>query len=304
MIYNNITNLIGQTPIIKLNKLQSEDMADVYLKVESFNPGGSIKDRIALNMIEEMENRFEIKPGYTLVEPTSGNTGIGLSMISAYKGYEMILVMPDTMSIERRNLLKAYGAKLILTDGSLGMKGAIKKAKEIVLNNKNHVLIGQFENMDNKNAHIKTTAKEILKDFSSLDAFVAGVGTGGTISGVSEVLKKHYKNIDIVAIEPKDSAVLSGQKSGAHKIQGIGAGFIPDILNVELIDDIVKVGNEEAIDTMKELARKEGILSGISSGAALFGALKIAKKLGKGKKVLVILPDTGERYLSGGVFND
>lgn len=304
MIYNNITNLIGQTPIIKLNKLQSEDMADIYLKVESFNPGGSIKDRIALNMIEEMENRLEIKSGYTLVEPTSGNTGIGLSMISAYKGYEMILVMPDTMSVERRNLLKAYGAKLILTDGSLGMKGAIKKAKEIVLNNKNHVLIGQFENMDNKNAHIKTTAKEILKDFSSLDAFVAGVGTGGTISGVAEVLKEHYKNIDIVAVEPKNSAVLSGQKSGAHKIQGIGAGFIPDILNVELIDDIVKVGNQEAIDTMKELARKEGILTGISSGAALFGALKIAKKLGKGKKVLVILPDTGERYLSGGVFND
>ncbi|WXR60423.1 cysteine synthase A [Peptostreptococcaceae bacterium AGR-M142] len=304
MIYDNITNLIGKTPIIKLNKLQSEDMADIYLKLESFNPGGSIKDRIALNMIEEMEKRFEIKPGYTLVEPTSGNTGIGLAMISAYKGYEMILVMPDTMSTERRNLLKAYGAKLILTDGKLGMKGAIEKAKEIVLNNKNHVLIGQFENMDNKNAHIKTTAKEILKDFSSLDAFVAGVGTGGTISGVSEVLKKYYKDIDIIAIEPKDSAVLSGQKSGSHKIQGIGAGFIPNILNVEVIDDIVRVSNEEAINTMKLLARKEGILSGISSGAALFGALKIAKKLGKGKKVLVILPDTGERYLSGGVFND
>lgn len=304
MIYDNITNLIGKTPIIKLNKLQSEDMADIYLKLESFNPGGSIKDRIALNMIEEMEKRFEIKPGYTLVEPTSGNTGIGLAMISAYKGYEMILVMPDTMSTERRNLLKAYGAKLILTDGKLGMKGAIEKAKEIVLNNKNHVLIGQFENMDNKNAHIKTTAKEILKDFSSLDAFVAGVGTGGTISGVSEVLKKYYKDIDIIAIEPKDSAVLSGQKSGSHKIQGIGAGFIPNILNVEVIDDIVRVSNEEAINTMKLLARKEGILSGISSGAALFGALKIAKKLGKGKNVLVILPDTGERYLSGGVFND
>lgn len=304
MIYDNITNLIGQTPIIKLNKLQTEDMADIYLKVESFNPGGSIKDRIALKMIEGMEERLEIKEGYTLVEPTSGNTGIGISMVSAYKGYDIILVMPDTMSIERRNLLKAYGAKLILTDGKLGMKGAIKKAKEIVSNNENHVLIGQFENMDNKKAHIMTTAKEILNDFSSLDAFVAGVGTGGTISGVSEVLKKHYKNIDIVAIEPNDSAVLSGDKSGPHKIQGIGAGFIPDILNVEVIDDIVRVSNEEAINTMRLLAREEGILSGISSGAALFGALKIAKKLGKGKKVLVILPDTGERYLSGGVFND
>ncbi len=304
MIYDNITNLIGQTPIIKLNKLQTEDMADIYLKVESFNPGGSIKDRIALKMIEGMEERLEIKEGYTLVEPTSGNTGIGISMVSAYKGYDIILVMPDTMSIERRNLLKAYGAKLILTDGKLGMKGAIKKAKEIVSNNEKHVLIGQFENMDNKKAHIMTTAKEILNDFSSLDAFVAGVGTGGTISGVSEVLKKHYKNIDIVAIEPNDSAVLSGDKSGPHKIQGIGAGFIPDILNVEVIDDIVRVSNEEAINTMRLLAREEGILSGISSGAALFGALKIAKKLGKGKKVLVILPDTGERYLSGGVFND
>ncbi|MCT4586098.1 MAG: cysteine synthase A [Peptostreptococcaceae bacterium] len=304
MIYDNITNLIGQTPIIKLNKLQTEDMADIYLKVESFNPGGSIKDRIALKMIEGMEERLEIKEGYTLVEPTSGNTGIGISMVSAYKGYDIILVMPDTMSIERRNLLKAYGAKLILTDGKLGMKGAIQKAKEIVSNNEKHVLIGQFENMDNKKAHIMTTAKEILNDFSSLDAFVAGVGTGGTISGVSEVLKKHYKNIDIVAIEPNDSAVLSGDKSGPHKIQGIGAGFIPDILNVEVIDDIVRVSNEEAINTMRLLAREEGILSGISSGAALFGALKIAKKLGKGKKVLVILPDTGERYLSGGVFND
>jgi cysteine synthase A len=304
LIYDNITNLIGQTPIIKLNKLQTEDMADIYLKVESFNPGGSIKDRIALKMIEGMEERLEIKEGYTLVEPTSGNTGIGISMVSAYKGYDIILVMPDTMSIERRNLLKAYGAKLILTDGKLGMKGAIQKAKEIVSNNEKHVLIGQFENMDNKKAHIMTTAKEILNDFSSLDAFVAGVGTGGTISGVSEVLKKHYKNIDIVAIEPNDSAVLSGDKSGPHKIQGIGAGFIPDILNVEVIDDIVRVSNEEAINTMRLLAREEGILSGISSGAALFGALKIAKKLGKGKKVLVILPDTGERYLSGGVFND
>lgn len=303
MIYDNIGQLIGNTPVVRLSKFSGEDMADIYVKLESFNPGGAVKDRIALNMIEELEKTGRISEGYTLVEPTSGNTGIGLAMVGAYKGYKMVLVMPDTMSIERRKLLKAYGAQLVLTDGAKGMKGAIEKANQIAKENEKHVLIGQFVNPDNPDAHRKTTALEIIRDMEGdLDAFVAGVGTGGTVTGVGEVLKERMKDVKIYAVEPVSSAVLSGGQPGPHKIQGIGAGFIPDTLNVQVIDEVVKVENEQAFDTMKELAKKEGILAGISSGASLFAAIQVAKELGAGKKVLAILPDTGERYLSADIF--
>lgn len=303
MIYENIGQLIGNTPVVKLSKLVSKDMADLYVKLESFNPGGAVKDRIALNMIEQMEKKGVIKGGYTLVEATSGNTGIGLAMVSAYKGYRIILVMPDTMSIERRKLLKAYGAELVLTEGAKGMKGAIEKADQIVAENENHVLISQFANQDNPLAHKNTTAIEIIKDMEGdLDAFVSGVGTGGTITGVGQVLKDRIKNIKIIAVEPSASPVLSGGQPGPHKIQGIGAGFIPQTLDIEVIDEIVIVENEQAFETMKNLANQEGILAGISSGAALYAGLELAKKLGRGKKVLVLLPDTGERYLSSDIF--
>lgn len=299
MIYNNIGELIGNTPLVKLNKLVNEDMANVYVKLEYFNPGGSVKDRIALNMIEEMEKKDELKSGYTIVEPTSGNTGIGIAMVGAYKGYNVILVMPETMSVERRKILKAYGAEIMLTDGSKGMKGAIDKANELVNKNDDYVILSQFENDNNPDMHRKTTAIEIIKDLdSNIDAFVSGVGTGGTITGIGEVLKENISNVKVYAIEPKDSAILSGGNPGPHKIQGIGAGFVPTVLNTDIIDEVITVSNEESYNMSRELAKKEGIFVGISCGAAVFGAIEVAKKLGKEKNVVVIAPDTGERYLS------
>ncbi|OPJ54921.1 cysteine synthase A [Alkalithermobacter paradoxus] len=299
MIYKNIGELIGNTPIVKLNNIVNENMANIYVKLEFFNPGGSVKDRIALNMIEKMEARGELKPGDTIVEPTSGNTGIGISMVASYKGYNVILVMPETMSIERRKILAGYGAKLVLTDGAKGMKGAIDKANELVRENETYVMLSQFENIDNPDAHRNTTAKEILSDFGSdIDVFVAGVGTGGTITGVGEVLKREIPNLKVVAVEPSLSPVLSGGSPGPHKIQGIGAGFIPNILNKEIIDEIVQITNEEAFQTSREVAIKEGLFLGISSGAAITAAIKLAKQIGKDKHIVVIAPDNGERYLS------
>jgi cysteine synthase len=300
---NNILELIGETPMVKLNNIVDDDSAEIFVKLESFNPGSSVKDRISFNMIEMAEKQGELKKNSTIVEPTSGNTGIGLAMIGAAKGYNVILVMPDTMSTERRNLLKAYGAELVLTPGEKGMNGAIQKAKELKEKN-GYFMPQQFMNKNNPEMHRKTTAVEILRQTNGdIDAFVAGVGTGGTITGVSEVLKEKNKDIKIIAIEPSESAVMSGESPGPHRIQGIGAGFIPDVLNMNIIDKILKIAGEQAVKTTKEVARKEGLLVGISSGAAINGAIKIAKELGKGKKVVVIAPDSGERYLSTDIFS-
>ncbi|WP_169038093.1 cysteine synthase A [Bacillus subtilis] len=298
-VANSITELIGNTPIVKLNRLADENSADVYLKLEYMNPGSSVKDRIGLAMIEAAEKEGKLKAGDTIIEPTSGNTGIGLAMVAAAKGLKAILVMPDTMSMERRNLLRAYGAELVLTPGAEGMKGAIKKAEE--LSEKHGYFVPQqFNNPSNPEIHRQTTGKEIVEQFGDdqLDAFVAGIGTGGTITGAGEVLKEAYSSIKIYAVEPSDSPVLSGGKPGPHKIQGIGAGFVPDILNTEVYDEIFPVKNEEAFEYARRAAREEGILGGISSGAAIYAALQVAKKLGKGKKVLAIIPSNGERYLS------
>ncbi|TCT14238.1 cysteine synthase [Natranaerovirga pectinivora] len=298
MIYDNISQLIGSTPVVKLNKLASENIAEVYVKLEMFNPGGSVKDRIAFNMIEQAEKDGFIKPGDTIVEPTSGNTGIGLAMVATVKGYNLVLVMPESMSTERRKLLKAYGAELVLTKAHLGMKGSIDKAVELAEEN-GYYMLQQFENAANPAIHRVTTAQEIISDFGNdLDAFVAGVGTGGTITGVGEILKENIKGIQVVAVEPWDSAVLSNEEPGPHMIQGIGAGFVPKILNVKVFDRIVKVSNEDALETAKALGKQEGIFVGISSGAAVYAAIEVAKELGKGKKVLAIAPDGGERYLS------
>ncbi|KNF09246.1 cysteine synthase CysK [Gottschalkia purinilytica] len=302
---DNVSQLIGDTPIVKLNRLIDENSADVYVKLEYFNPGSSVKDRIALHMIEKAEEEGILKDGSVIVEPTSGNTGIGLAMVGAAKGYKVILVMPDTMSVERRNLLKAYGAELVLTPGEKGMRGAIEKATELINENPNYFMPQQFENKHNPEKHMESTALEIIKQTDgTLDAFVAGVGTGGTITGVAKVIKKELKSkeVQIVAVEPADSPVLSGGDPGPHKIQGIGAGFIPKVLEMDLIDKIEQVYAEDAIETTRDLAKKEGLLLGISSGAAVYAALKIAKELGKGKKVVVIAPDNGERYLSTGIF--
>lgn len=301
MLYSNIIETIGKTPIVRLSSFEEPDMAEIYVKLEYFNPAGSIKDRAALSMIESYINEGKLKKGDTIVEPTSGNTGIGAAMIAAAQGFKIVLVMPETMSIERRKLLLAYGANIILTDGSLGMQGAIDRAQELV-DKEGFVMLSQFENPDNPKAHKSSTAIEILEDISDLNAFVAGVGTGGTISGVAEILKKEIADIEIVAVEPYDSAVISGEKASAHKLQGIGAGFIPKNLNLEIVDKVEKITNEEAFEACRSMAKKEGILVGISSGAALCAALKTAKKLGKGKKVLFIAPDSGERYLSMDIF--
>ncbi|MFW5988213.1 MAG: cysteine synthase A [bacterium] len=302
MIFNNITELIGNTPLLRLNNLVTEDSAEVVLKLESFNPGGSIKDRIAINMIEEAEKSGKIKAGGVLVEPTSGNTGIGIAMVGAAKGYDVVLIMPESMSQERRQMLKAYGAELILTPASEGMKGAISKAEEIAAE-RNGFIPSQFTNPANPDIHRKTTAREIIIGTQgNLDYFVAGVGTGGTITGTGEELKKRINNLQVVAVEPENSAVISGDESGPHKIQGIGAGFIPEVLNTEIIDRVEKVKNEEAFSTTRDLAAKEGIFAGISTGAAVAAALKLAEEVGKDKKIVVIAPDTGERYLSTGVF--
>ncbi|TLS34992.1 cysteine synthase A [Pseudalkalibacillus caeni] len=295
---NSITDLIGNTPIVKLNRMTSAEDADVYLKLEFMNPGSSVKDRIALAMIEAAEKDGNLKAGDTIIEPTSGNTGIGLAMVAAAKGYQAVLVMPDTMSMERRNLLRAYGAKLVLTPGAEGMGGAIRKAEELAKEH-GYFMPQQFKNEANPAIHRKTTGKEIIEEMGDqLDAFISGIGTGGTITGAGEALREKYENIKIVAVEPTDSPVLSGGKPGPHKIQGIGAGFVPDILKTDIYDEIITVKNEEAFEYARKAARQEGILGGISSGAAIYAALKVAKQLGKGKKVLAVIPSNGERYLS------
>lgn len=303
-IVNSVTDLIGQTPIVKLNKLQNENSADIYLKLEYFNPGSSVKDRIALAMIEAAEKSGDLKQGDTIIEPTSGNTGIGLAMVAAAKGYKSILVMPETMSLERRNLLRAYGADLVLTPGPEGMKGAIAKATEL---SKEHgyFIPQQFENKANPEVHRNTTGPEIVEAFGEegLDAFIAGIGTGGTITGAGEVLREKYPDIKIYAVEPADSPVLSGGKPGPHKIQGIGAGFVPSILNTDLYDEIIQVNTDESFEYARRAAKEEGILGGISSGGAIAAAIKVAEKLGKGKKVLAIIPSNGERYLSTPLYN-
>ncbi|WP_239732862.1 cysteine synthase A [Mammaliicoccus sp. P-M55] len=296
---NNIVELIGDTPVVKLNNVVEDDSADVYVKLEYQNPGSSVKDRIGLAMIEAAEKEGKIKPGDTIIEPTSGNTGIGLAMVAAAKGYKAVFVMPDTMSSERRALLKAYGAELVLTPGAEGMKGAIKKAKELK-DEKGYFEPQQFENPANPKVHELTTGPEIVEQFEGIqvDAFIAGVGTGGTLSGAGKVLKEKYPEIQIVAIEPEASAILSGGNPGPHKLQGLGAGFVPDTLNTDVYDDVIKVGNEEAMEMSRKVAKEEGILGGISSGAAIVAALKKAKDLGKGKTVVTVLPSNGERYLS------
>ncbi|ATH94007.1 cysteine synthase A [Bacillus glycinifermentans] len=298
-VANSVYDLIGNTPIVKLNRLADEDSADVYVKLEYMNPGSSVKDRIALAMIEDAEEKGLLKEGDTIIEPTSGNTGIGLAMVAAAKGIKAILVMPDTMSSERRNLLRAYGAELVLTPGAEGMKGAIKKAEELAKEH-GYFMPQQFNNPANAEIHRRTTGREIAEQFGDegLDAFIAGIGTGGTITGAGEVLKEKHPSIKIFAVEPTDSPVLSGGKPGPHKIQGIGAGFVPEILNTDVYDEIITVKNEEAFEYARKAAKEEGVLGGISSGAAIFAALQVAKKLGKGKKVLAVLPSNGERYLS------
>lgn len=301
-VANSVYELIGRTPIVKLNRSVDGDSAEVYLKLEFMNPGSSVKDRIALAMIEDSEKKGLIKPGDTIIEPTSGNTGIGLAMVAAAKGYKTILVMPETMSIERRNLLRAYGAELVLTPGPEGMGGAIRKADELAKEN-GYFVPQQFKNTANPEVHRLTTGPEIVEQMGDqLDAFISGVGTGGTISGAGAVLKEAYPGISIVAVEPVDSPVLSGGKPGPHKIQGIGAGFIPEILNTDIYDEIVQIKNDEAMETARKVAKEEGLLVGISSGAAISAAIQVAKKLGKGKKVLAIIPSNGERYLSTALY--
>lgn len=297
MIVNRIDELIGNTPVVKLNKLP-ENYADVYVKLEFFNPGGSVKDRIALKMIDAAEKNGQLKPGDTIIEPTSGNTGIGASMVACARGYKMIVVMPETMSLERRKIMKAYGAEIVLTEGAKGMKGAIEKAEQLV-KDKGYIMLKQFENENNIKAHEETTAEELLVDFTEgFDVFVAGVGTGGTITGIGNIIKKQFPQVHFVAVEPVDSPVLSGGKPGPHKIQGIGAGFVPKTLNVNIFDEVIAVSSEDAFHIARQLAKEYGILIGVSSGASVYAALQVAKKLGKGKKVVVIAPDNGERYLS------
>lgn len=294
---NSVADLIGKTPIVKLNRVTNPEDAEVYVKLEYFNPGSSVKDRIALAMIENAEKEGKLNAESTIIEPTSGNTGIGLAMIASAKGYKAVLVMPDTMSLERRNLLRAYGAELVLTPGADGMKGAIAKALELS-NENGWFMPQQFNNPANPEVHRLTTGPEIVEAFDQLDGFVAGIGTGGTITGAGGVLKEKFPNIHIAAVEPKDSSVLSGGKPGPHKIQGIGAGFVPEVLDTELYNSIIQVSNEDAYATSREVAKSEGILGGVSAGAAIYGALQLAKQLGKGKKVLAVIPDNGERYLS------
>ena len=298
--FRNVSEVVGSTPLVRLNQIAGGLDANIFAKLESQNPLGSVKDRIGVAMIETAETRGEINADTTIVEPTSGNTGLALAFVCAAKNYSLILTMPETMSLERRKLLKHLGAELVLTPGSEGMKGAIAKAKEIVSQTTNVYMPDQFANPANPEIHRKTTAEEIWKDTGgAVDIFVAGVGTGGTITGVSETIKARKPSFRAVAVEPADSPVLSGGKSGPHKIQGIGAGFIPDVLNTAIIDEIVTVSNEEALETARRLAREEGILCGISSGAAAWAALDVARRPeNEGKQIVVVLPDTGERYLS------
>ena len=309
-IYNKITELIGRTPVVQLEKYASARQltANLFAKVEFFNPGGSVKDRIALAMIEDAERKGVLRPGGTIIEPTSGNTGVGLSLVGAEKGYKVILTMPETMSVERRKLAAAYGTQIVLTPGAEGMKGAIRKAEELRDATPGAVILQQFENPSNPAIHAVTTGEELVQDALkagiTIDAFVAGVGTGGTISGVGETLKKTFPQAKVIAVEPASSAVLSGNPSGSHKIQGIGAGFVPVNYNASVIDEILPVSNEDAFATARALAREEGLLVGISSGAAAYAASQVASRPEfAGKNVFVLLPDTGERYLSMDVFS-
>ena len=301
-IYNNILETIGNTPIVKLNRVVPEDAADVYVKLEFFNPGGSIKDRIALAMIEKAEKEGKLKPGSKIVEPTSGNTGIGLAAVASAKGYQLTIIMPETMSDERKKIIRAYGAELILTDGKGGMAASIAKAKELV-ENEGYFMPMQFENPANPEIHELTTGKEIVEAFEGdlPDAFVAGVGTGGTLTGIGRALKK-AGDVKVYALEPAESPLLKEGKKGPHKIQGISAGFIPKTLDREIFDGIVEVSSDDAFETAREVARFEGFLPGISAGANIHGAIELAKKLGKGKKVITVAPDNGERYLSTALY--
>lgn len=297
MIYNNILDLIGNTPVVKLN-FKEENIADIYLKLEKFNLSGSIKDRAALGMIEAAEKAGILKEGSTIVEPTSGNTGIALALIGRLKGYKVIIVMPDTMSVERRNILKAYGAELILTDGTKGIGESIAVAEKLVAENENYFLPQQFNNLANPQKHFETTGEEILKDFDKLDVFVAGVGTAGTLVGVAKKLREKFADVKIVAVEPSTSAVLSGEAPGKHSIQGIGTGFIPKNYDASIVDEIIKISTEEAIDFAKKLSQDFGLFVGISTGANIAAAYQLAKKLGKGKTIVTVSPDGGEKYLS------
>lgn len=307
-VYETITDLIGKTPLLKLTNYSKEKNLDaaIYAKLEYLNPAGSVKDRIAKHMLEEAQKKGLLKPNSTIIEPTSGNTGIGLACVAAAKGYNVILTMPDTMSVERRSLLKAYGATLVLTDGKKGMKGAIEKAQELADNLPDSFLLGQFTNPANPETHRTTTGPEIWNDTDgTVDIFVAGVGTGGTISGVGEYLKSKNPKIKVVAVEPAASPVLSKGISGSHGLQGIGAGFVPDTLNTKIYDEVITVNEEEAFQTGREIATKEGILIGISSGAAIFASVQLAKRPeNRGKVIVVLLPDTGDRYLSTPMFSD
>ena len=303
MVYENLIDLIGNTPVIKLNNIFDGDISDIYVKLEGYNLGNSVKDRAALGMIEAAERAGKLKRGGTIVEPTSGNTGISLALISKLKGYEVILVMPETMSVERRNIIAAYGAKLILTDGKMGMKGAIEKAEELIKENPDFFMPQQFENSANPLKHYETTGEEIIRDLPDLDAFVAGVGTGGTISGAGKRLKEFNSGIRIIAVEPEESAVISGAGPGPHKIQGIGAGFIPKNLDLSVVDEVIKISTERAFEVCRILA-ENGLLLGVSTGANIAAAYEAAKKLGKGKKVLTVSPDGGEKYLSLNIYGN
>ncbi|MBW7477429.1 cysteine synthase A [Paenibacillus oenotherae] len=306
-IVQSVTELIGDTPLVRLNRLVPEGSAEVYVKLEFQNPGASVKDRIAISMIEVAEQEGILKPGDTIIEPTSGNTGIGLAMVAAAKGYKAILVMPETMSIERRNLLRAYGADLVLTPGSEGMNGAVRRAEELQKENPSYFMPQQFKNQANVKVHRETTGPEIVEAINSLDgkldAFIAGIGTGGTISGAGEVLKANFPGVKVYAVEPAASPLLSGGNPGPHKIQGIGANFIPDILNRDIYDGVITIENDDAFEYARRAAKEEGILCGISSGAAIYAALQVAKELGAGKRVVAIVPSNGERYLSTPLFN-
>lgn len=303
-VLGSILDTVGGTPMVRLNRMPSKDGAAVYAKLEWFNPTSSVKDRIAKGMIETAEKDGLLEPGATVIEPTSGNTGIGLAMVCAVKGYRLVLTMPDTMSVERRRLLVALGAELVLTPGTEGMTGAIRKAEELASEKPGSFIPRQFENKANPKTHMRTTAKEILKALDKVDAFVGGVGTGGTVTGVGRVLKRKFPGVRIVAVEPERSPVLSGGQPGPHGIQGIGAGFVPKTLDMRVVDSVVRVSDRDAIKTARDLAKLEGMLVGISSGAATWAALNVARDMETGANVVVLLPDTGERYLSTELFGD